>query len=277
MDKNHKTALTSPSLPMFEVPDPITILGQPVHPVSRRQAVDLVLQFARSRKGGGYVCLTNAHTTVESRTRPELRSAVEGASLSVPDGMPLVWILRRRGFVHAEKVTGIELIPMVAAAGIAAGIRHFFVGGLAGVAKEAGKRLQSLVPRADVVGALSPPFGDLESFTQEELRPALSATKPHVLWVGLGAPRQELWMARVSNEVDVPVMVGVGAAFDFLAGTKRSAPTWMRHSGLEWLFRLATEPRRLWRRYLLGNARFLMALITESRREGRRGTPEARG
>jgi N-acetylglucosaminyldiphosphoundecaprenol N-acetyl-beta-D-mannosaminyltransferase len=239
------------------------ILDHPVHPVTKAQAARAVVQRALEGDPGAYVCLTNVHTTVESRRLPELRAAAESAFLSVPDGMPLVWILRRRGYPRTEKVTGIEYMPLVASVGRSAHVRHFIYGGAPGVAERAARRLERLVPGADVVGATSPPYAPVEGLPDEALREEIERTRPHILWVGLGAPKQELWMARVSNQLGVPVMIGVGAAIDYLAETKPTAPTLLRHVGLEWAFRLAAEPRRLWRRYLFGNASFVWLLARE--------------
>jgi N-acetylglucosaminyldiphosphoundecaprenol N-acetyl-beta-D-mannosaminyltransferase len=252
------------------------ILGHRVDPVSRVAAADVVIERALEGIPGAYVCLTNVHTTVESQRSPALRRAADGAFLSVPDGMPLVWILRRRGHVRTEKVTGIEYIPLVASVGRDAQVRHFFYGGGPAVAERAARRLERLVPGVQVVGAKSPPFMPLEALSVEDLREELERTKPHILWVGLGAPKQELWMAKISKALTVPMMIGVGAGFDYLADTKPAAPTFLRHLGLEWAFRLAVEPRRLWRRYLFGNASFVWLLARE--RFGSRsgvGTPSA--
>lgn len=241
------------------------VLGHRVDPVSRAQAADAVVERALAGGPGAYVCLTNVHTTVESQRSPALRRAVDDAFLSVPDGMPLTWILRRRGHVDTEKVTGIEYVPLVASRGLEVGLRHFFYGGAPGVAVRAGLRLADLVPGAQVVGAASPPFAKTHGgWATEDLQRELRRTKPHILWVGLGAPKQELWMAEMAGTLNVPVMIGVGAAFDYLAGTKRAAPRLLRHIGLEWLFRLAVEPRRLWRRYAVGNAVFLRLLLRDA-------------
>jgi N-acetylglucosaminyldiphosphoundecaprenol N-acetyl-beta-D-mannosaminyltransferase len=201
---------------------------------------------------------------VESQKSEELRLAVEGASLSVPDGMPLVWLLKRRGHPSTEKLTGIEFMPLLAEAGHQAGIRHYLYGGPPGVAAEAGRQLASLLPGTKVVGGSAPPFGPLESWDLADLEKSLLEVRPDVLWVGLGAPKQEIWMSQVADRLNVPLMIGVGAAFEFLAGTKSAAPRWMSNLGLEWFFRLVTEPRRLWRRYLLGNPRFVYLLGRET-------------
>jgi N-acetylglucosaminyldiphosphoundecaprenol N-acetyl-beta-D-mannosaminyltransferase len=247
----------------IERPPTERVLGQRVDPVTKRQAADMVVRRALDDTPGAYVCLTNVHTTVESQHSPELRTAVDEAFLSVPDGMPLAWILRHRGHVATEKVTGIEFVPQVASRGVEHGVRHFFYGGGPGIAVRAGLHLERQVPGVQVVGAASPPFGEIPEWANEELREEVRRTRPHVLWVGLGAPRQELWMRKMGRDLGVPVMVGVGAAFDYLAGTKPSAPTYLRHIGLEWLFRLAVEPRRLWRRYLVGNSVFVYLVVRD--------------
>jgi N-acetylglucosaminyldiphosphoundecaprenol N-acetyl-beta-D-mannosaminyltransferase len=240
------------------------ILGQRVDPVSKATAAKAVVERALSGPPATYICLTNVHTTVEAQRSEDLRRAVDDAYLSVPDGMPLTWILRRRGHPETEKVSGIEYIPLVAKLGLEHDLRHFFYGGAPGVAVRAGMRLEDLVPGVRVVGAASPPFEDSRGgWDDRELEEQLLRTRPHILWVGLGAPKQELWMAEMAGRLSVPVMVGVGAAFDYLAGTKPSAPPFLRHVGLEWLFRLAAEPRRLWRRYLIGNSAFLLMLVRE--------------
>jgi N-acetylglucosaminyldiphosphoundecaprenol N-acetyl-beta-D-mannosaminyltransferase len=228
--------------------------------VSKREAAKAVVDRAAKARPGAYVCLANVHTTVQANRSPDLRAAVDQAFLSLPDGMPLVWILRRRGHLRTEKITGIEYIPSVAAEGVTAGMRHFFYGGDSGVARSAGRRLAKLVPGVQVVGALSPPYAEIDAWPTEELQEELRRTKPDILWVGLGTPKQELWMAKMSGMLDVPVMLGVGAGIDYLAEVKPAAPAALRHLGLEWLFRLAVEPKRLWRRYLLGNSTFVYLL-----------------
>jgi N-acetylglucosaminyldiphosphoundecaprenol N-acetyl-beta-D-mannosaminyltransferase len=210
--------------------------------VSKSEAARLVIARANQATPGAYVCLTNVHTTVEAHRSPPLRAAVDSAFLSVPDGMPLVWILRRRGHRRTEKITGIEYIPSVARAGLGDGVRHFFYGGAPGVAQEAARRLTALVPGVQVVGSLTPPFTGINSWPIDDLKDAIRRTKPDILWL------------------DIPVMLGVGAGIDYLGGAKVPAPSVLRHVGLEWLFRLAMEPRRLWRRYLLGNSTFVYLL-----------------
>ena len=243
------------------------VLGHRVDPVTKAGAAEAVVERALGGEPGAYVCLTNVHTTVESRRSAALRAAVDGAYLSVPDGISLAWILRRRGHIETEKVTGIEFISGVASTGLDRGVRHFFYGGAPGVAVRAGLRLEELVPGVNIVGAASPPFADAQGgWPVEELEHELRRTRPHVLWIGLGAPKQELLMAELAERVDVPVMVGVGSAFDYLAGAKAASPGPSRHIGLEWLFRLAVGPGRLRPRHLGPNWVFLWLLFRETLR-----------
>lgn len=244
-------------------PPSAAILGQRVDAVSLDQAVSLVVERSLAGERGSYVCLTNVHSTVESQKDARLRAAVEGSYLSVPDGAPLVWILRRRGWKHTQKVTGIDFIPRVARAGLSQGVRHFFYGGGDGIAERAAEGLTRLVPGTVIAGAGTPPFTQGYDWDLAPLQAELERTRPHILWVGLGAPKQELWMDHAAQDLNVPISLGVGAAFDFLAGAKPAAPRWLSTMGLEWLYRLASEPTRLWRRYLIGNPRFVYLLMAE--------------
>ena len=247
-----------------------TILGEPVDAVGKADAVRKVIDRALSKEPGAYVCLTNVHSTTDSRRIAALRAAAHGAFLSVPDGMPLVWILRRRGFNRTEKITGVEFAPLVVEAGLEKKVRHYFYGSAPGVAEAAGQALKQRFPEAQIVGASTPPFA--QEWPLEDLQDDLRRTRPHIMWVGLGAPKQEIWMSEVARTLDVPMMIGIGAGFDFLAGTKKAAPSFSRHIGLEWLFRLLMEPRRLWRRYILGNSLFVFLLLKEAIFRRRRST-----
>src|SRR4029450_312879 len=147
--------------------------------------------------------------------------------------------------------------------GLEADLRHSACGGAPGAAVRAGARLEQMIPGVHVVGAAAPPFGDTPDWAKKELRDEVVRTKPHVLWGGRGAPKQELWMAQMAGELDVPIMIGVGAAFDYLAGSKPHAPPHLRHVGLGGVFRLVVEPKRLCARYLVGNFTFLWLLARE--------------
>ncbi len=204
-----------------------------------------------------YVCVTGVHGVMESHADPILRDIHNAAGLVTPDGMPLVWLARWRGHQQVERVYGPDLMLACCRHFVTKGYRHFFYGGGPGVPERLAARLQERVPGLIVAGTWSPPFGELAPSEEDAAVARLDAAAPDIVWVGLSTPKQERWMARHVGRTRAPVLIGVGAAFDFHAGLKRQAPRWMQRSGLEWLFRLATEPRRLWRRYLFNNPRFL--------------------
>jgi N-acetylglucosaminyldiphosphoundecaprenol N-acetyl-beta-D-mannosaminyltransferase len=239
------------------------ILGHRVDVVDLDSAVEMIVRRARVTGGGSYVCCSNVHATVEGNSDQELRDAAERAFLSVPDGMPLTWILKHRGH-RAERVSGTELALRVTADGVTHGLRHFFLGGAPGIPERVAEALSAEAPGMEIAGCFSPPFASDGGTEVPELKNMIAETQPDVVWVALGCPKQELWMARNAAVLGVPVMVGIGAAFDFLAGEKKRAPRWMQRTGLEWFFRLTCEPRRLWRRYLIGNSKFVRLLLTDA-------------
>ncbi len=177
--------------------------------------------------------------------------------MTTPDGMPLVWLSRLHGRRHVSRVYGPDLLIAVCQESIRAGYRHFFYGGAEGVPEALAAALLRRFPGLVVAGTYSPPFRPLTPEEDEQIVAMIDRARPDIVWVGLGAPKQEYWMAEHVGRLEAPVMVGVGAAFDFHSGRKKQAPRWMQRSGLEWLFRLLTEPRRLWRRYLINNPLFL--------------------
>jgi N-acetylglucosaminyldiphosphoundecaprenol N-acetyl-beta-D-mannosaminyltransferase len=208
-----------------------------------------------------YVCVTGVHGVMESQDDPTLRDIHNAAGMVTPDGMPLVWLSRLWGHPEVERVYGPDLMVACCAASATSGHRHFFYGGGPGVPEKLAARLTARFPALIVAGTWSPPFHELTDSEAEEVVQRIAAARPDILWVGLSTPKQERWMARFVGRVPVPVMIGVGAAFDMHAGLKRQAPRWMQRAGLEWVFRLAVEPRRLWRRYLRNNPRFIWYLL----------------
>lgn len=207
-------------------------------------------------KGSRYVCVANVHTAMQSLWDPDLRRASRAADLSVPDGRPLSLLGRLNG-IEAQQVRGADLMEAVARQGLKAKAGHYFYGGKPGVAEAAAAKLQALVPGARIAGLASPSAAEVTAGSGKALAAKLKRSKATVLWVGLGAPKQEQWMQRMRGQLPV-TMVGVGAAFDYHAGTQAQAPRWMQRLALEWLFRLFNEPGRLWKRYLLTNTAFLL-------------------
>ncbi|MDQ4069365.1 MAG: WecB/TagA/CpsF family glycosyltransferase [Actinomycetota bacterium] len=239
------------------------------------EAAEEVIRLAtRESATGADVHLCNAYTIALADKDPEFHALLRRSTVNFPDGKSLVWanqLVHRGLFVPHVRVYGPDLFLDVVALGRAAGLRHFLLGSTPAVLDRLAEELVRRFPRALVVGTSSPPFRNLtEQERREQLR-LLASSGAHVVWVGLGTPKQDWEAARLAAALPA-VFCAVGAAFDFVAGSKKQAPPWMQQRGLEWSYRLATEPRRLWKRYLFGNARFLTAVCRGfvSRRGGRR-------
>ncbi len=234
----------------------VSVLGMKVHAVGFQEAVERIVAWAIARESR-YVCVANVHMIMEACDHPEYRQVVNRADLVVPDGMPLVWMLRRLGFPRQERVSGPDLTPALLSRAEEQGIRVGFYGSTLEVMEKLLHKSRSQWPRLQVVYTYSPPFRPLTPEEDRQVTEEIRRSGVQMLFVGLGCPRQERWMAEHRGKIPA-VMLGVGAAFDFLAGSKPRAPRWMRKHGLEWLFRLLSEPRRLWRRYVLLNPRFMV-------------------
>lgn len=204
-----------------------------------------------------YVCVTPVHGIMECQADPELRAIYNNAGMVTPDGMPVVWLTRRQGFSHVSRVYGPDLMLAVLGHPAAHTYRHFFYGGAEGVADDLAARLGQRFPHLQVAGTYTPPFRAIAREEDAAIVAQIKQTEPDIVWVGLGAPKQERWMAEHVGRLGHATLIGVGAAFDFHTGRKPQAPRWMQRSGLEWLFRLASEPRRLWKRYLVYNTLFI--------------------
>jgi N-acetylglucosaminyldiphosphoundecaprenol N-acetyl-beta-D-mannosaminyltransferase len=240
----------------------INILGIGVSAVNMDQALDRIAAHIVQHQPT-YVVVCPVYTIVLSQRDPMLRTAVNRAGLVTPDGMPLVFLSRRMGYPHVRRVYGPELVVAVSEMAAARGYSCFFYGGAPGVADDLARVMAWRFPALKIVGTYSPPFRASPVEEDEAVIQAINEAGPDIIWVGLGSPKQELWMARHRERLTAPVLVGVGAAFDFLTGRVPQAPRWMQRIALEWLFRLLTEPRRLWRRYLIGNPLFLYYLFLQ--------------
>jgi N-acetylglucosaminyldiphosphoundecaprenol N-acetyl-beta-D-mannosaminyltransferase len=210
-----------------------------------------------------YVCVTGVHGVMESWRDEDLRRIHNSAGLVTPDGMPLVWLSRLLGFRHVEQVCGRDLMLAVCERSAAQGYSQFFYGGAPGVAEKLAVRLRSRFPGLRVGGVYSPPFRALSHEEDRAMVDRINAAAPDIVWVGISTPKQERWMHEHRAALSAAVLIAAGAAFDFHAGLKRHAPRWMQKGGLEWLFRLALEPRRLWRRYLVNNPAFLLLVLLQ--------------
>lgn len=242
-------AQNSGELGELETPPSFPILGISVHAVQIPGVVSQIQRWIEDDVRGRYIAVTSMHGIAESRTDSDFRSALHSADLVVPDGMPLVWLGRWHQHPLKRRVYGPELMETFCRE-TGARYRHFFYGGGDGVAQ---RLAESLHQRYDILvaGTYTPPFRPLTEEEQLEVSSEIKRSSPNVLWVGLSTPKQEKWMYQNRKLLSVQVMLGVGAAFDFNSGKSRQAPGWMRENGLEWLFRLLTEPQRLWRRYLI--------------------------
>jgi N-acetylglucosaminyldiphosphoundecaprenol N-acetyl-beta-D-mannosaminyltransferase len=244
-------------------PPRVQILGVGVSAITLQKAVALIDEWIawRDRK---YICTCTTGSILEATRDPAYWTVLENAALATPDGMPLVWLARRRTHLPVTRVYGPDLLLAVCALSEMRQYRHYFLGGKPGVPERLAERLVARFPRLVVAGTESPPFRDLTPEEAEALVDRVNRSTPDILWVGLGAPKQDFWMASFRERITAPVMIGVGAAFDFHAGAKPQAPRWMQASGLEWLFRLMTEPRRLWRRSLYNGPKFVYFLALEA-------------
>lgn len=222
------------------------------------------------RREKGYINVCTVHTMLECADNPEMARIVNASTLAVPDGMPLVWLGQRfAGRAAVDRCYGPDLMLDICAAGISTGMRHCLYGATPEVLEALQQKLKARFPGIVIEDAIAPPFRDLSEAERGTVAERINAARPDVVWVGLGTPKQDLWMGAFRPLLEAPVLIAVGAAFDFHAGFVAQAPRWMMRCGLEWAFRLVTEPRRLWRRYVLGNPRFLWLLLRQRLRERR--------
>jgi N-acetylglucosaminyldiphosphoundecaprenol N-acetyl-beta-D-mannosaminyltransferase len=248
----------------------VNILGVGVSPINVDQAVRAIEGWIAERRSH-YVCITNIHGIVESQRDSELRQIHNNAGLVTPDGMPLVWASHLLGFRSVERVYGPDLVLALCERSAGRGYRHYFFGGPPGVAERMAECLEQRFPGLVVAGTYAPPFHPLTVEDDDRIVQAINETRPDIVWVGLSTPKQERWMAAHVGRVSAAALIGVGAAFDFLSGSKRQAPRWMQRNGLEWFFRVMTEPRRLWRRYATNIPAFLGLFLAQVMRLRRYG------
>ena len=237
-------------------PSRANILGVGVSVINMDDAIGQCDELIRS-DGRGYVCATDVHSVTEALSDPTFRDILNSSFMTTPDGMPLVWMGRLHGHARMRRVYGPDFMLEMCRFSVQRGYRHFFYGGKPGIADRLSARLIALLPGLNVVGTYTPPFRPLNSVEEQELTALVEQAKPDVVWVGLGSPKQERFMAQYSGKLECRLMVGVGAAFDFHSGAVKEAPRWMRNSGFQWLHRLVQEPQRLWRRYLICIPEFL--------------------
>ncbi len=237
------------------------VLGMAVNPTSYDTACSEILDW-QSNHQSKMVCVANVHLTMTAYDDPGYRAIINNADMVTPDGMPLVWTLRLKGYKDQERVYGPtltqKLLPFLEEAGVPIG----FYGSSPEVLEKLQQNIHQKHPNLKIVYAYSPPFHELTAEEDAAIVADINRSGARVLFVGLGCPKQEIWMYAHKNQVRA-VMLGVGAAFDFIAGVKPQAPLWIQRIGMEWFYRLLSEPKRLWKRYLYYNPRFVIAIIRE--------------
>ena len=235
------------------------MLGVGISCVTLGTTVDIFDGWITSR-ALHYVCVTGMHGVMEAQTDSALKDIHNRSGLTTPDGMPMVWAGRRCG-AKISRVYGPDLMHAVLARANQLGWSNYFLGGAPGAIESLLESLRDAYPGLVVAGQACPPYRPLSPEEDASLVAQINAAAPDIVWIGLGTPKQERWMSEHRATLDAPVLVGVGAAFDLVSGRLAQAPQWMQRNGLEWLYRLRVEPRRLWRRYLLNIPRFAVALL----------------
>jgi N-acetylglucosaminyldiphosphoundecaprenol N-acetyl-beta-D-mannosaminyltransferase len=234
----------------------VNVLGVRVSVIDQNRAREILFDAIRAGRRG-YVTVTGVHGVMEAQDDADFRAILNNALLTTPDGMPMVWMGKLQGQESIARVYGPDLMLNLCEHSRSENFSHFFYGGAAGVADELARQLQQRFPGLTVAGTYSPPFRSLYRDELSDLQKRVEQTRPDFFWVGLSTPKQERFMAEHLDLLpQTKIMIGVGAAFDLLTGRVKQAPRWMQQSGLEWLFRLSQEPRRLSKRYLVNNPRF---------------------
>lgn len=232
------------------------VLGVRVSAVNMEEAVRLADSHIHA-DGRGYICVTGVHGVMEAQSDRDFRSILNRSLVTTPDGMPTVWVGHLQGHSAMSRVYGPDFMLRMCELSVGRGYRHFLYGGKPGVAERLAQTLTTRFPGLQIAGTYTPPFRALNASEEAALQCQLEDSKPHILWVGLSTPKQERFMAQYMGKLNVPLMVGVGAAFDIHTGGIADAPAWMKSMGLQWLHRLLQEPQRLGKRYLINNPKFI--------------------
>jgi len=237
----------------------IKILGVGISAVNPALAVKYIQQMVAQRRQG-YVCVAPVSTLVDSQQLPGYKELVNQAAMVTPDGVPVAMLCRLKGAKQVARTYGPDLVLNVCQI---QGLKHFFYGGTSAVLEKLQIKLTERNPQIQIVGAYAPDYSPQAKVESSEIIDMINASSADIVWVALGSPKQDWWMALNRPLLNAPVLVGIGAAVDFISGAKPQAPRWMQRCALEWLFRLGCEPKRLWRRYLIGNTLFIFYLIRD--------------
>jgi N-acetylglucosaminyldiphosphoundecaprenol N-acetyl-beta-D-mannosaminyltransferase len=245
--------------------NPLTtkLLNVPIAQLTLSQAIELVNGWVRSREGVHTVAFANVHMLVEAHLEPDFRSVLVDMDLACPDGAPVYWLTRLQGEGKTERIAGPEFMPLFCKQSVQYGWKHFVYGGGAGVAEEAVEQMRQLYPGIQIAGYHSPPFRTLSSIELDEIAAAIQRSEADVVWVCLGCPKQERWIYEMRGRLNGKVLLAVGQAVDIMAGRTRRAPDIATRFGMEWVYRLLHNPRRLWKRYLVTNLLFSVLIVRE--------------
>jgi len=246
---SHVTDVVNTDYIMYCTPR-VDILGVKINAQTMEEAIHTIGFWIKNRLST-YVCLNNVHTIIESYYNQDIRNIYNKAGMATCDGMPLVWLCRLAGYSRADRIYGPDLMLALCEISVKRGWKHYFYGTTPEILEKLQEKLSCRFPGLCIVGSQAPPFRTLTTQEDQAIINQINATQSDIVWVGLGAPKQDIWMASHLGQISAPIMIGVGAAFDFLSGTKPQAPRLLQRSGLEWLFRLMMEPKRLCRRYLV--------------------------
>ncbi len=270
----HRSSQPAQSAPV--APTSVDVFGVPLSLTDYDDTMDWI-DASIAHREKGYVCVAATHTIMVCGEDEELREAVLGASITVPDGQPLVWAMNALGGDLERRVYGPELMARYCERAAQTGTRMYLYGGRnQGALVQLALNLRHRFPGVKIVGGYSPPYRDLSEEEEDAIVAEMNNSRADVIWIGVGVPKQEKWMAAMRERLDAPVLIGVGAAFDFHAGLVPQAPQWMQSAGLEWSFRLAHEPRRLWRRYARYNPRFVAGFARQYVHHRMQGPPPER-
>ncbi len=239
------------------------VLGVPVHVVDLHEVVRMMERWVELRQGTHWIAVTSSHGIVEGHKHPEFKAVLRSADLSVPDGMWTARLAARKASCAAKRVRGAELLETFCELSNRKGLSNFFFGDTEEVLGLLTRRLLERFPQLRIAGTHSPPFRQWSPEEDARIINQINRTRPDVLWVGLGLPKQERWIATHLEQLEVPVVVAVGAAFKFVSGKVKPAPAWVSDRGLEWLWRLVREPRRVWHRALVYGPQFAALTLME--------------
>jgi N-acetylglucosaminyldiphosphoundecaprenol N-acetyl-beta-D-mannosaminyltransferase len=262
MDREEKTSPADSLTAEISANRSTNILGVKISAIAMHEAIQQIHRWITLRERR-YVNVCTVHTVMECQKDPELKKIVNRSGMATPDGMPLVWLCNYFGAKNVTRVYGPDLLLSVCADSCGTGYRHFFYGGGPGIADGLAQGLRQRFPDLIVAGTHSPPVLAVGQIDEPRIIDMINASDVDIVWVGLGTPKQDFWVARHRPLLKAPVLIAVGAAFDFITGRIPQAPTWMQRNGLEWLFRLAKEPRRLAYRYLVYNPLFILYIVAQ--------------